>query len=91
MGKTSKPLRVLIDPTDLTPEFQEYLDKLTDQGHTILLLDNPDELDAIISPKARSFIPVTKEFPPEKQFEVIMKSVRARKYPTKPRAKKGDI
>lgn len=87
MGKTSKPISILVDKAYVQESFKEYLDKLAAQGHTIEFAEFVDydgqPYDVVLSPFAHTLIPVSVDFPPEKQVTEILKSTRAFKYPKK--------
>ena len=77
MGKSSKPLTIAIHP-NLIGQVDELVAALVAKGHTAFYGGLPWEADLILAPQACRFLPGM-----EKMLDVVIKGVRAVKYPRK--------
>lgn len=82
MGKTAKPCTILVMDQGLleSPEVQA----LRTKGHTVVFCDNSD-YDVIIGPQCWRVDPALGNL--EAILEMVLKGVRARKFPVKKVAK----
>ena len=75
MGKSSKPLTILVTNTDLLP----YLQPLIEKGHTVEVIDGPP-YDRVLGPNCFKLTPDMLDNLPKNTLETLIKGARLEKY-----------
>ena len=73
MGKTSRPLKIVVDPSLYMLPF---VAELKAKGHGVVVAEWADDIDLILAPQAARFLPGMEKF-----LEDFIKGARKVKYP----------